>query len=313
MNNFDTRLDLNLFRVLDAIHANGSISGAARALHLTQPAISHSLAKLRDIFNDPLFVRQGNRMVATERVRTIIAEVRRNLQGLYAAVETGTEFSPDRLSMDFKVALRDVLESATFAPLMRRLTLEAPGVRVVSRRVVRESFEKELASGGLDLAVDRKIKVGPHMRQRTLLREPNAVVVRKGHPFSRRKLTQADYILATHVLVSHTEGMAPIDYILAEQGLSRTIGLRCQHYFAACKVIAETDWILTMPHTYALELAAVLALDVLAAPLAIPPIDVVMYWHTARDEDQGHRWMRELFAEVMSNYGGNAPQAVAKI
>ncbi|QND52638.1 LysR family transcriptional regulator [Phyllobacterium sp. 628] len=306
MNNFDNRLDLNLFRVLDAIHANGSISGAARALHLTQPAISHSLARLRDMFGDQLFVRQGNRMVATERVRGIIADVRRSLHGLYAAVETATDFSPARLSMDFKVALRDVLESATFSPLIRQLASEAPGVCVVSRRVAREIFEKELASGSLDLAIDRKIKVGPHIRQKTLLREPNAVVVRQGHALSSRKITQADYVAATHVLVTHIEGMEPIDYILAEQGQGRKVGLRCQHFFAACKVIAETDWVLTMPRTYALELSAVLAVDVLAAPLAIPPIDLVMYWHAARDEDQGHRWMRDLFAEVMSKYGGGA-------
>lgn len=311
MNSFDNRLDLNLFRVLDAIHANGSISGAARALHLTQPAISHSLARLREIFSDPLFVRQGNRMVATERVRIIIADVRRNLQGLYAAIETSSEFSPSRLTMDFKVALRDVLESATFSPLMRQLATEAPGVCVVSRRVARETFEKELTAGGLDLAIDRKIKVGPHIRQKTLLREPNAVVVRKGHPLAGKKLTQADYVAAKHVLVTHIEGMEPIDYILAEQGLGRNIGLRCQHFFAACKVIAETDWILTMPRTYALELSDVLNLDVLVAPLAIPPIDVVMYWHAVREDDQGHRWMRELFAEVMTKYGGGGPPVTA--
>src|SRR5579871_6476858 len=82
----DSRIDLNLFRVLDAIHTHGGVSAAARALHLTQPAVTHALGRLRDQLGDPLFVRQGNRLLPTDKVRAMMPSVQSHLKGLLASV-----------------------------------------------------------------------------------------------------------------------------------------------------------------------------------------------------------------------------------
>ncbi|TPA23972.1 LysR family transcriptional regulator, partial [Burkholderia pseudomallei] len=131
----DHRLDLNLFRVLDAVYVQGGISAAARALHLTQPAVTHALNRLRAHFGDPLFVRQGNKVVPTERTREVIADVQRHLKGLQDAARAQTRFSPGALDMSFVVGVRDVLESIALPQLVETLAREAPGVRLVSRRV----------------------------------------------------------------------------------------------------------------------------------------------------------------------------------
>ena len=127
------RIDLNLFRVLDAIHVHGGISAAARALHLTQPAVTHSLNRLREHFGDPLFVRQGNRVVPTERTRRMIGEVQLHLKGLQATTQRQAAFSPQTLELSFTVGFRDVLESIAFPSLLRRLALRPRPVSPAGR------------------------------------------------------------------------------------------------------------------------------------------------------------------------------------
>ncbi|MDC6130834.1 LysR family transcriptional regulator, partial [Burkholderia gladioli] len=147
----DLRLDLNLFRVLDAIHSHGGISAAARTLHLTQPAVTHALNRLRAHFDDPLFVRQGNRMTPTERTRAMIGEVQRHLKGLQAAAQAQARFEPATLEQRFVVGIRDVLESIALPQLVERLAREAPRITVVSRRIVLAEVGREIAGGQLDL------------------------------------------------------------------------------------------------------------------------------------------------------------------
>jgi DNA-binding transcriptional LysR family regulator len=310
---FDPRLDLNLFRVLDAIYSHGGISGAARALHLTQPAISHSLGRLRDVFDDPLFVRQGNRMIATERTRAVIADVHQHLQGLFGSAAPAPAFSPDKLDIEFRIALRDVLESTALPLLMQHLGRHAPKVRVACRPVPRENFEREFALGSLDLAIDRRIGAGSQVSRLHLADESVAVVVGRNRvPRGKRRLSAEDYVSARHVVVTHLEGRDPFDSILAETSLRRRVALRCLHYFSACEVVAATDMILTMPRAYAEQLAGVLPIRVLDLPQPMSPIQVFMYWPASRDEDRAHRWLREQIQDLAKRSGWMGASARAE-
>ena len=290
---FDPRLDLNLFRVLDAIYRHGGISGAAHALHLTQPAISHSLGPLRDVFDDPLFTRQGNRMVPTERARNIIGDIHSSLEGLFASVSP-REFVPETLDMEFRIALRDALESTALPVLVQHLQACAPNVRISCRPITRENFEREFASGNLDLAIDRRIAAGSQVSRLHLADDTVTVVVGADrYPASKHSLTGAEYMSANHIVVTHLEGRDPTDSMLADTGLSRRVGLRCLHYFSACRIVATTDMMLTMPRAYAEQLAQVLPIRLIDLPVAVPPIQVFMYWPTSHDDDLAHSWMRE--------------------
>lgn len=289
------RLDLNLFRVLDAISTQGGISGAARSLHVSQPAVSHALRRLRDAFDDHLFVRQGNRMLPTELTRRILPDVQAHLRGLGALLHSAQAFDPATLEMTFRVGVRDVMEAITFPSLMQRISQTAPGVAITSRRVPRESLERELASGSLDLAIERKTRLGSRIRSIKLAEESLAVVTRKpGQPGAARKPTMAAYLAARHVVVTlGSEAGDPLDRILAEHGVERRVALRCQHYFAAAQVVSQTGALLTMPRTYARELARVLPLAVYEPPFPVPAMEIMMYWHADRDADPAHKWLRE--------------------
>ena len=291
---FDPRLDLNLFRVFDAIYTHEGISGAARALHLTQPAISHALRRLRDVFNDPLFQRIGNRMVPTDLTRTVIGDIRKHLQGLFGSIHATGDINPSELQTEFRLAMPDVAEATALPNLMYRLNQIAPDVRIICREVARENFERELANGGLDFVFDRRFASSPQLHCVHMGQQEVAIVVAENRfPSHQTRIGSKEYLRGRHAVVTHLEGRDPIDSILAENGASRHVVLRCAHYLSACRVVAQSDLLLTMPRRYAEELAKLMPLRVLDMPFPIAPVQVYLYWHRARNDDRVHRWMRE--------------------
>ncbi len=297
--NSDLRLDLNLFRVLDAIYVHGGISAAARALHLTQPAVTHALNRLRAQFDDPLFVRQGNRVVPTERTRAVIADVQRHLRGLQATAHRQARVEPAQIEQRFVVGIRDVLESIALPQLVERLAHEAPNLTLVSRRVALAEVDRELAGGRLDLAIDRRVPTGPQVVRETLADDALCVVLRRDHPLAGGPLRRADYFAARHVTVSPLGEPNSLDVLLAADGRFRRIQLVCQHYFAACQIAAAGDLLLTLPRSYARRMTALLPVVVKALPLRVKPYAIHAYWHESRDADGAHRWFRERVAGIV--------------
>ena len=226
MARLESRMDLNLFRVLAAIYGQGGISEAARHLHLSQPAVSHALRRLRTQFDDPLFVRQGNQMLPTERCRRIIKDVQRHLQGLQDIVLARTPFEPVSLETTFRIGIRDILETITFPRLMHEINRQAPHVTVESLRVPREQMERVLLRGQADIAIERKTRVGAQLRSLKLADEPLVVVARRTGG-SAARITLKRYREARHVLVTQAEsGTDPLQHALAGLGLHREIVLR---------------------------------------------------------------------------------------
>jgi DNA-binding transcriptional LysR family regulator len=292
-----SRVDLNLFRVMDAVYEQGGISGAARHLHLSQPAVSHALARLRRLWGDPLFVRQGNQMVPTELTRRVIGEVQAHLRGLQGLMGQADTFDPLTLNMTLRLGMRDVLEAITLPPLMASLSRTAPHVKLASVRVPRDALERSLTLGEVDLVIDRQCRVAGRIRGEHLADEDLAVLLRHDHP-ARDALDVSAYFQKRHVMVSlQPDQPDPLQAVWAAHGLGeRAVSLRCQHYFAAANVVAAGDALLTLPRTYAEALTRALPLVLRELPVPVPPIGIWMYWHADREADPVHRWMRERVA-----------------
>lgn len=296
------RFDINLLRVLDSIYTNGGITGAARALHLTQPAITHSLNRLRELLDDPLFLRQGNKMVPTHKTRVLIPKIQHHLNGLYVAVASDVSFDPVNVESQFTVGFRDVLESIAFPPLIGRVSKLAPRVKIVSRRVWREDVGRELTSGSVDLMIERSVHIDDRIRREYLGNETVAVVMRADHPLAAAPLRTRDYLAARHVGVATHGETDPLDVFLAENGKHRDIGLVCQHYFSACQVAASSDWLLTMPSLFAYQMSQVLPIAVCPMPIQLLPMRIEMYWHVSKDDDPAHLWFRNQVAETLKAF-----------
>lgn len=297
-----SRIDLNLFTVFDAIYTEGSVTRASQKLNLTQPAISHALGRLRQMFNDPLFVRQGHTMVSTPLARSMIEPIRRALRGLEVTLNNLGSFDPETTAKRFNIALRDVLEATILPPLMLRVRQSAPLVDIAASHVERRELENELAAGSLDGAIDVLLPLSKDIMHTRIYQDSTVVVIRKGHPAIDGGLDLDTYLKQDHILASsRRRGPGLEDFELSRFGLERHIRLRCQHYFAACRVVSETDLILTMPGRYAQIANRQFGNQILPFPLEVPAFDVFLYWHSNVDNDPANRWFREQVIESIRN------------
>ncbi|HEY8609130.1 MAG TPA: LysR family transcriptional regulator [Noviherbaspirillum sp.] len=289
-----SRVDLNLFTVFEAIYTEGSVTRASQKLNLTQPAISHALGRLRQIFNDPLFVRQGHAMVSTPLARTMIEPVRRALRGLEVTLNGVSSFDPASTAKTFNLAVRDVLEATILPPLLRRVLERAPLVDVAAIQADRRELVGELAAGTLDGAIDVLLPLPSEVMRTRIYRDSTVVVVRKGHPQIDGAIDIETYLRQDHILASsRRRGPGLEDFELSRFGLERHIRLRCQHYYAACRVVSQSDMLLTMPGRYAQIANRQLGNQILPFPLDVPAFDIFLYWHANVDADPANRWFRE--------------------
>lgn len=288
------KIDLNLFVVFDAIYCEGNITKAGSALNLSQPAISHSLSKLRNHFDDPLFVRQGNEMRPTAVANNVIADVREALHQLQVCLAQSRQFEPAISRASFNISLHGASEASYLPPLMKRLKKEAPLVKLQSsRRVNRSDLESKLASGDIDLAIDTLVPVSDNLLHTKLVESELVVLARKSHPITKSTFDLDRYLDHEHILVSsRSAGPSIEDFELGRLGLQRKIGLRCQHAFSACRVITGNDMLFTLTKTIAVMYAQQLDLAILPLPVELPDIDLHLYWHTNVDLEPANKWLR---------------------
>jgi DNA-binding transcriptional LysR family regulator len=322
-----SQVDLNLFVVLEAIYREGNITRAGVQLNLTQPAISHALKRLRDLLQDPLFVRQGAHMVPTPFTRNIIEEVRQALQILEVNLSQSRNFDPKNTRRNFHLALWEYAEALLLPPLLQRLTDAAPGMSITTSRVRRRDLETELASGSVDLAIEIPMTVSDRIRHKWLLHEQFVVMARQGHPAIKNKLDLETYVAQRHVHISsRRHGPSLVDIELSRRGLRRNVVLRSQHNLTGCLVVSQTDMLLTLPERHATLLNASLMNggprkgangaqknetrmnQVYPFPLAIPRLEAHLYWHESVENDPANRWLREEIEDVLtagetSNHG----------
>jgi len=299
------RVDLNLFVVFDAIFSEGSITRAGRRLNLSQPAISHALARLRGLAGDPLFVRSGHAMAPTPRARRMIDTVRCALHGFETSLAATGSFDAGAVGKRFVIGLQGVAEPMVAPVLMRAIARSAPRVDISLVRPDRREIERELAAGTLDLVLDVLLPLPDEIRRLLLGTERLMVVVRRGHPKVGRTLDLAAYLALEHIQVSQRRrGLSPEDFELSRQDLRRRVRLRCQNYYGACRVAAATDLALTMPERYARILNRQFDNRMVPFPLGVAAFDTYAYWHADSDGDPANRWLREQLFKAFAKDAG---------
>jgi len=295
-----SRIDLNLFTVFDAIYREGGITPASKRLHLSQPAVSHALGRLRELLGDPLFERHGNEMIPTPLARTLAVAIRQSLGRLEQTLDRAGQFDPTSSERAFMIAMRDSQEVAFLPELMGRLTREAPNIDVATVRIERRDLEDDLQSGELDAAIDVALPVSAEVRRERLTSEPLVVLARADHPAVQGALELETYLALEHVLVTgRRRGGGYEDVALGRLGMSRRIRLRCQQHAAACEIVRRSELLATMTRGQA-DLANARAKNqVLPFPVQIPPMELFLYWHAHADSDPAAQWFRQLLLEVL--------------
>jgi DNA-binding transcriptional LysR family regulator len=288
-----SNVDLNLFVVFDAIYSEGGVTPAARRLNLTQPAISHALARLREAFGDPLFVRHGRSITPTPLARRMIATVRQSIQGLRTTLNEAGAFVPATARLNFTVGMRDLLETTLLPAVMARVCREAPDINLSVIKAGRRDLENELAAGTIDAAIDVLLPMTAAVHRERVTNTRLAVLARRKHPRIKSSLTLKRYLAEQHIVVSaRRRGQSMEDIELGRAGHRRDIRLRCQHYFAAARVVCETDLVCSMTEPLARILGELLPVQVLRLPLKMQNFDGYLYWHANFEADPANQWLR---------------------
>ncbi|CAM4056633.1 LysR family transcriptional regulator [Pseudomonas wadenswilerensis] len=290
-----SKVDLNLFIVFDAIYTEANLTRAGQIVGITQPAVSNALARLRETFNDPLFVRTAQGMVPTPMAQNIIGPVRNALSLLRVSVQESRIFNPLQANKTFRISMTDLTEAVILPPLFQRLRRLAPAVVIESFLCKRRETTKELAAGRLDFAVDAPLNTDPQVRHVKLMQDRYVCAMRQGHPLFKDKLSLDDYLGMTHIHISsRRNGLGYVDLALGKMGVQRKVALRSQHYLMASQVLQQTDMVMTVPERFARRHQ----LNHVSLPVDVPSLETHLYWHESTDQDPANRWMREQIIEL---------------
>ena len=299
------RVDLNLFLVFEVIYAEAGITRASERLNLSQPAISHALGRLRELFDDPLFTRQGRVMTPTPFARRLIEPVQQALRGLELTLCQVDSFDSPRARRRFTVGMREVVEAGLIPIMMRRIEKSAPHIDLAIVRSGRRELENELSAGMLDIAVDVHLPVGEDIRRQRMCAERLVVVARRAHPSVGPGLDLETYLAEEHIIVTQRRrGLSAEDYELNRQNLRRNIRMRCQSYLTACRAVAATNMILTMAQRWAPAMNAQLDNQLVAFPLDVSAFDSYIYWHKHSENDAASAWLRQLTIDAFREFEG---------
>lgn len=289
------RLDLNLFSVFDAIYTAGSLTKAADVLCITQPAVSNSLSRLRDMLNDPLFVRTGHSMTPTPVAQNIIGPAREALALLRKSVQESHTFSPLTAEKTFHFGARDLLEASIMPRLIGLLQETAPRITVTNYDIERKKVLPAMASGNLDFFADASSFSDPHLCKQKIAQDRLIVVARKNHPDLAQGMSMETFLRLGHINISNRRfGAGPIEVALDKIGTKRKVVARGQHFLTVPSIIYKTDLLACLPY----HMAKHYDLSIYELPFELPPLEYFLYWHVSADHDHAHIWMREQIALV---------------
>ncbi|WP_425540436.1 LysR family transcriptional regulator [Pseudomonas fluorescens] len=292
------RVDLNLLVILDALLSEQHVTRAAERLHLSQPAVSHALARLRDLLGDPLLVRQGGALIATARaleLATPLAEALGQVQALLAP----NRFDPASAKRRFRVAMSDY-SAAIFLPgLVRLLRREAPGIDLQIIQASREGMVDGVLNGDLDLAAGVFPDMPAELRTTPLFEEHYTCLIDRDSLPKTGVLDLPAYLSRPHVLLEmRGSGTPEIERALAAIRERRHVAISLPHWGVAPQLIQGTDLILTVSSRGLLNIDQAHLISV-PPPFHIPSFAFELAWHARRGGDTGLQWLRGRMQGVL--------------
>ena len=303
------RLTLWELRVFDTLLAESSLTRAALALRISQPAISKILAKLRRRFDDPLLVRGSHGMEVTRRALALQRSVRDVLlaaEGLDAPAEA---FNPQQSARLFRLFISDVGIIRMLPHVVHVLQTEGCKVLLHAVQIDPERLSIKLEGGDIDLAVGPFPALGQTIRRQRLLTEGYVSVIRRGHPRLTARPSLSAFCEERHVVVSAYQAAhvhQDLDRLLTAALPPANIALRVPGFVAAAMVAKHTDTVATLPARVGTMLAEELQLQLVRPPLALPRVPIGLYWHERSHRDPASKWLRALFHRLFSD---SAPQS----
>lgn len=290
-------IDLNLLVALDVLLAEAHVGRAARRLGRSQPAVSHSLGRLRELFGDALLVRIGSRMELTPRALSLRASLPEALGCVQSLLATES-FVAATSARQFQVVIHDHLADLVVPAIVRRMSAEAPLTRLEVLPWESPFAMTPERRRSLDLFTSCSISELAGFARRPLFTDRDVLVVRRDHPLRARLGARRTFAEARHIAVARD----PLDAWLLKEGVQRRIGLTVPSYLQALHAAAASDLVAFVPQRLAEALAGPLSLAIVKPPVDAGPYPEFVFY-PRRQGDQGAEWLREIIMEIGREVG----------
>ena len=303
-------IDLNLLPKFRALYRRRSVSEAARDLHVTQSALSNSLARMRTIFADELFVRTSLGMEPTPVARALVEPVERALARLESGLSRAGSFVAAESSRTFRIGMTQLAEAWLAPPIASLVQSAAPNVAVETVQCHDRACEDALRDGPIDLAIGDLPELGPGFRDEKLATHPFVCIVRKDHPIFASALTERAFRDCTFVeVVEHGAIYSNLSRAMMRMGRSDAMRFKTSNVLTLPYLIGSTDLVGIVPRWFAGQNAETFGLRLIEAPAGLPPDVMKLFWHTNNNDDAAHAWMRTLIVKAASLTRANAAGA----
>jgi DNA-binding transcriptional LysR family regulator len=291
--------DLNLLVVLHTLIAERSVSKTAKKLHLSQPATSAALKRLRLALGDQILVREGLHMVLTPRAEALFAPLEAILGEIERTLISPEPFNPAAVDRTLRIATNDYGAFILIPPLMQRLQIVAPQINVEVWELGRDALAA-MKEGQIDLAIADVWSLKDCQCREVLFTESFTCLARRDHPRIQGKLTRDRYLAEDHILVSpRGRVLGNVDAALAMQGLpERRVWLTLPHVLAVPAMVAATDGIVTIAMRIAQRLAPESQLQILPPPIELAGFEVAMAWRSVVTNDPAIMWLRGELEDI---------------
>jgi DNA-binding transcriptional LysR family regulator len=280
-----------------------SVSRAAERLNLSQPAMSHALGRLRKLFQDPLLLRSRGGMAPTERATNIEPRVKAILREFDAVVAPPEKFDPRSASRTFVLTATEYSEFVLLPALMSRIREEAPGIRIEIRAPNQNRMLDWLEAGEIDLRIAWVRNTVGSLRSRALFQDSLVCIARHDHPKIGNSLSFAQFLTLPHArpqVIGRTTTAEAIDEAVEARGGKIPIGLSLQNYLTIPHIVANSDFIATLPRRLVEALTPQLPIKLLEPPVRLPRMRYAAFWHDRSHTDPGHQWLRRAIAATAS-------------
>jgi DNA-binding transcriptional LysR family regulator len=296
-------VDSYLLRVLVTLVTERNVSRAAIRLNQSQPAVSTALKRLREIYGDPLLVREKGGMAPTDRALALREHARRALAEIDAMRLGAEAFDPASTVQTFRIGSPDFMVASFLANAVERFCAEAPRARLVVQPLGADfDYERALAMGELDVVIGNWPQPPQHLHLLVLLEDEIVCVTRRGDPRAAKGLTREQYLVARHLV--------PLPYSKAQRGVvasqshlatlrvSRDARVVVPFFELAPALLVNTDLVFTTARHFAAHFARTMPLAISPAPFDFPPMRFYQLWHERSHHSAAHRWFRALLSEA---------------
>jgi DNA-binding transcriptional LysR family regulator len=292
-------MDLNLLVAFDSMIEYRSVTRAAEALGLSQPAMSAAVARLRKLFGDPLFVKTGSEMRATPRANELAAPVRRVMDTVKSEILQLSAFDAAVSTRTFTIITPDIGEINFLPKVLARLAFQAPGANLRTLSMPRHATSEALESGAADLAVGYfpdLHKAGFY--QQRLFRNELVCIVRSDHPTIGKTLALKAYLAAKHAVVRPEGREHVFEQFLHGRNLKRRVVVEIAHFMSLLPILTSTDLVATVPKDLADVCAKHAPIKILACPIKSPAIEVHQFWHQRFHKEAANVWLRAVINDL---------------